>query len=524
MAPISSQEVPIPQKHLVNQFIERQITLGNLSQSDASVRPLTYSKVRAIFKLLVTVSDDLSNKDRQLLNRFESEFSIEKFESTIRFSLQKSTLKNIGNTAFSKYQIRKAEPHFLSYRDSAVYAWADVSETMRLETIEESLYRRFTDRVSVFGSLSEKLSFYVNFTMNRFVGDSSLVYQIEDFKNEDHPYFDFVNWTLWYQSEAAFNISTKYGDFQLGKTPVIWGFSPEYSPILSGSTQTFPYVHYSFKYKNIRFYFMHGSLLPMESSEIHNADEYPQKYLAVHRIEFEINNNLIMSFNEMVIYGNRPLEIEYLIPVNFYWVAEHNQGDRDNLLMALDCSWRIKPGLRWYNTLFWDELAWEKVLTKWWANKFVFQTGFHWVSKTNPYLPDLRIEPTVSRPWTYTHNDMVNSYTSAGIGLGLPQGPNSQSLLLKAGFWPSYRWYFNVSSMLIREGSGLGSSPMDNYDLRDPELDDNTPYLLGEINNSSEFRFETSFSINRIIDIFGLIIYKYPNSKYGGHLGITIDW
>lgn len=519
-----AQEVPIPQKHLVNQFIERHITLGNLSQSDVSVRPITYSKVRDMFRQLAIVADKLSTKDQQLLRRFESEFSIEKFESTVSFPFQKLNLKNIGNTAFNKYQLDKPEPHLLSYRDSAVYAWAEVSETIRLEGIEESIYRRFTDRISIFGSLYDQLSFYVNFTMNRFVGDSLLVYQIEDFKNEDHPYFDFVNWTLWYQSEATFNISTKYGNFQLSKTPVIWGFSPEYSPILSGNTQTFPYVSYSFKYKNIGLHFIHGSLLPMESIEIHRNEGYPQKYLAAHRLEFEINKNLIMSFNEMVIYGNRPFEIEYLIPVNFYWPAEHNQGDRDNLLMALDCSWRIKPGLRWYNTLFWDELAWEKVLTKWWANKFVFQTGFHWTSKTNQYLPDLRVEATVSRPWTYTHNELVNSYTSAGIALGLPQGPNSQSLLLKAGFWPSYRWHFNILSMLIRKGSGLGSSPMDNYDLRDPELDDNTPYLLGEIHNSSEFRIETNYSINRIVDLFGLISYKYLNSEYGGHLGITIDW
>jgi hypothetical protein len=518
------QEAPIAQKHLVNQFIERQITLGNLSQSAATVRPLTYSKIRDMFEQLAVVYDKLSNKDRQLLKRFESEFSTEKFESKISFPLQKSTLKSIGNTAFSNYQIHGSEPHFLSYKDSTVYVWVDVGETIHLEAIEESIYRRFTDQVLVFGSILDQLSFYVNFTMNRFVGDSALVYKIEEFKNEDHTYFDFVNWTLWYQSEATFNISTKYGDIQLSKTPVIWGLSPEHSPILSGSAQTFPYVNYSFKYKNIGFHFIHGSLLPMESIAIHRNEEYPQKYLAAHRIEFEINENLIMSFNEMIIYGNRPFEIEYLIPVNFFWAAEHNQGDRDNVLMALDCSWRIKPGLRWYNTLFWDELAWERVLTKWWANKFIFQTGFHWVSETNPYLADLRIEATISRPWTYTHNDMVNSYTSAGIGLGLPQGPNSQSLLVKGGFWLSYRWYFNISSMLIRQGSGLGSSPMDNYDLRDPELDDDTPYLLGEIHNSSEFRFETNYSINRIIDVFGLISYKNPNSEYSGYLGITIDW
>ncbi|MEE9572979.1 MAG: hypothetical protein V3W20_08025 [Candidatus Neomarinimicrobiota bacterium] len=519
-----AQEVPIPQKHLVNQFIERQVTLGNLSQSDAGVRLFTYSKIRDMFKQLAVVSDKLSNKDRQLLKRFESEFSTEKFERKVSFPLQKSTLKNLGNTAFNKYQIHGSEPHFLSYQDSAVYVWADVSETMRLESIEESTYRRFTDQMSIFGSIFDRLSFYVNFTMNRFVGDSSLVYKIEGFKNEDHPYYDFVNWTLWYQPEATFNISTKYGDFQLSKTPVIWGYSPEHSPILSGGTQTYPYANYSFKFKNFGFHFIHGSLLPRESIAIHLNKENPQKYLAAQRIELEISENFIMSFNEIVIYGNRPFEIEYLIPVNFYWAAEHNQGDRDNVLMALDCSWRIKPGLRWYNTLFWDELAWEKIFSKWWGNKFIFQTGLHWVSKTNPYLADFRVEATVSRPWVYTHSKMVNSYTSAEIGLGLPQGPNSQSLLLKAGFWPSYRWYFNISSMLIRQGSGLGSSPLDNYVLRDPEFDYDTPYLLGEIHNSSEFRLETNYSINRIIDVFGLISYKNPNSEYSGYIGITIDW
>ena len=78
--------------------------------------------------------------------------------------------------------------------------------------------------------------------------------------------------------------------------------------------------------------------------------------------------------------------------------------------------------------------------------------------------------------------------------------------------------------MLIRQGSGLGGSPLDNYDLRDREFDENTPYLLGDIRNSSEFRIETTYTLNRVIDLFGLISYKYPNSEYSGHFGLIIDW
>lgn len=519
-----AQNVPIPSNHLVNGFIERHVTLGNLSQSDISVRPFTYTYVRSALEKLSAVDKELTKNDRQLIRRFSNEFAISDLSEKVNFPLSKSNIINIGKTALSNNLFDVPEPHFISYKDSNVFAWADLGEKVRLEVIDESVYRRFTDNVSIFGSISEKLSFFVDFTMNRFVGDSILVYQIEDYKNEDNPHFDFVNWTLWYQSNAAFNISTKYGNFQLGKVPVIWGFSPHNSPILSGATQTFPFMNYSFKNRFFGFHYLHGSLLPYKSTVIHELEDYPQKYLAGHRIEFFLSKNFTFSFNELVIYGNRPFEVEYLIPANFYWPAEHNLGDKDNLLMALDCSWRIRPGLMWYNTLFWDELAWEKLLSKWWGNKFVFQSGLHWTSQTNPYLIDLRVEGTISRPWTYTHEEFVNSYSSAEIGLGLPQGPNSQSLLIEVGLWPSHRWKIGVETLFVSKGIELGSSVLDNYNMRDRELDKNTPFLLGDIHDSIEFGVESNFALNSIIDIFGKINYNSYDSNLFGYLGMTIDW
>ena len=390
--------------------------------------------------------------------------------------------------------------------------------------INESAYRRFTDQVSIIGSISDELSFLVDFTMNRFVGDSVLVYQLDDYKNEDNPYFDFINWTLWYQSNAAFNISTKFGDLQLAKTPVIWGFSPENSPILSGSSQTFPYLSYSFRNDFVGFDFIHGSLLPFRSTKIHKLDEYPRKYIAGHRLEFFLGDRLSFSFNELVIYGNRPIELEYLIPVNFYWPAEHNLGDKDNLLMALDCSWLITPGLRWYNTLFWDELAWEKIFSRWWGNKYVFQSGIHWVSKSNPYLLEVRIEGTISRPWTYTHENYINSYSSAEIGLGLPQGPNSQSVMIDVGLWPTYRWNLMLELLYLKKGIELSSSVLDNYNDRDRAIDEDTPFLLGKSEESVAVKIESSYEINRILELSGWVSYNTLDSELSGHVGLTIDW
>ncbi len=78
-----AQEVPVPQNHLVNKFIERHITLGNIAQNELGVRPFTYSNVRKMLNQLSSISDYLSNKDRKLLQRFLSEFSIKRTVTVI---------------------------------------------------------------------------------------------------------------------------------------------------------------------------------------------------------------------------------------------------------------------------------------------------------------------------------------------------------------------------------------------------------------------------------------------------------
>jgi len=498
--------------------------LGNIKKNSFAVRPFTYNYIRESLHELSLIESKMIKNDKKLLHRFINEFSLDDFDDMVEFPLSKSNLKHIAKTAFNGYNQNNPEPHFLSYKDDDIYAWMELTETARLEIIDENIYQRYTDNASILGSLSDNLSFFVGFKMNRFIGDSILVYEIEDYRNEDNPYFDFVNWTIWYQSNASFNISTKFGDFQLGKTPVIWGYSPNNSPILSNKTQTFPFINYKYKNDFVGFHFIHGSLLPYESAVIHDMEEYPQKYLAAHRIEFYLGDNFNFSFNEMVIYGNRSFEVEYLIPVNFYWMAEHNLGDKDNLLMALDCSWRVKPGLTWYNTLFWDELAWEKLFSRWWGNKFVLQSGVHWTSKYNSYLLDIRIEGSISRPWTYTHEEFINSYASADIGLGLPQGPNSQSLLVELGLWPTHRWNAKLGTMFMRKGIELGSSVLHNYNLRDRDLDENTPYILGKSNDFVEILLELDYTINQILNIFGKIRYNSLNDNVYGYLGITVDW
>jgi len=192
--------------------------------------------------------------------------------------------------------------------------------------------------------------------------------------------------------------------------------------------------------------------------------------------------------------------------------------------MAVDYCWRIKPGILVYQTLLWDELDWAKLFKLWWGNKYVFQTGVYWIPFTNPKYPDFRVEWTASRPWVYTHYDSLITYTSADIGIGFPEGPNSQLLYVETNWWMSPQSLWRISYRHLVKGSGLGSNPTHNYNDRDSSLDENTPPLLGETTVSNKIELRGTYRFSLMLKGFANISYQDQISQSTGQIGFVLNW
>jgi hypothetical protein len=186
--------------------------------------------------------------------------------------------------------------------------------------------------------------------------------------------------------------------------------------------------------------------------------------------------------------------------------------------------WNAKPGLSIYGTFFWDELSWFKLLSPWWGNKFIFQSGFHWVPFTNPQFPDFRIEFTASRPWVYTHNDSLLNYTSAKHGLGFPLGPNSQLIFMEMNMWPSYKSQLSFNMHYIKKGDGEGSNSNDNYTFDDPILDEETKMLMGKVNSSLNIGIRFNYRITATITIEGNSSYDTNDEVFSGRFGLWLNY
>ena len=512
------QHVPIELDHPIYVFIRQEIAQGRLDIKYGSSMPLYRG---TILDLLNELGKKSSNQDK-LIKRFRAEFSINKIHDGMEFPWEKQKLSS-DFSSLTSFSIDVHEPHILTYKDSQNIFWADLEERITFEFSDEP-HHIYRDRFAFSVFLENTITVHTDFRMNRYVGALPIPEQISSYKDQWVEYYPEVNWSVWYEDQSLIHYKGKHLDIELSKTPFTWGYSPNYSPIFSANTAPFPFIGIEKSFNKVRFKSIHGFLLPFSNEKIHTMESVPDKNIAAHRLEIDLTPNMTASVSEMAVYGGRRFDAEYLLPLNWFWGSEHNLGDRDNILMAVDYCWRIKPGILVYQTLLWDELDWAKLFKPWWGNKYVFQTGVYLVPFTNPKYPDFRVEWTASRPWVYTHYDSLITYTSADIGIGFPEGPNSQLLYVETNWWMSPQSLWRISYRHLVKGSGLGSNPTHNYNDRDSSLDENTPPLLGETTVSNKIELRGTYRLSLMLEGFANISYQDQTSQATGQIGFVYNW
>ncbi len=511
---LTGQSVPIDLDHPVNDYILRYTTEGIVQTLQQGMRPFSFNQINTALDEISKA--ELTQKEKNLLHYYEKEFDVNHFDKGIIDPWQVPHLLKFVKGSVSGYNPRENKLRLVTYQDDDLVLWTDWEEMPQMD-FQDTIRRSFNqDRVTISGQWNHQLSFYSRYSLYR-VGYHKSDPLPEEFKQGYILLEKNTDWLVWDVSEASVKWNNSLIDIELSKLPIYWGFSRHQSPILSGNVQPFTFFRLSKNYKRFRAESIIGSLMPFGDQIL------DIKHLAAHRFEFDFLNTLTLSFSEMVIYAGRNLELGYLLPINLYWSEEHSLGNRDNVLMAFDGFWKVKPGLSIYGTFFWDELSWFKIFTHWWGNKFVFQSGIHFTPFSNPKLPDFRVEYTASRPWVYTHKDSLLTYTSAGIGLGFPMGPNSQLISVEMNMWPTMKSFISINVSYLRRGSGLGSNPNDNYALRDRFIDDQTPFLLGKISEQLILGTSIRYRLSELIYMTGNFNSSSDN-QYTGKFGLLMDF
>ena len=145
---------------------------------------------------------------------------------------------------------------------------------------------------------------------------------------------------------------------------------------------------------------------------------------------FDISPHFNFGFGEVVVYGERPFDLSYLVPFSFLKSVEHSNRDRDNTMLFFAFSNQSIPQTKIYFTFLIDDISFSKIGKGWWGNQTLFNIGV----QSSPFYQsvpiDFKFEYLRLEPYTFSHRLNRNSFTNFGYNLGTFLQPNSELFFL----------------------------------------------------------------------------------------------
>ena len=196
----------------------------------------------------------------------------------------------------------------------------------------------------------------------------------------------------------------------------------------------------------------------------------PDKFLALHSLEFYPTSWLTLGIYESVVWGGR-FEPLYLLPIPavlFY--AQGMVGFPDNSFIGLSGGVKLPASLRANAMLYVDDASFND-LVKLHLNTMLVvagQGGLSWTPNL-PLLKRLSVNYTLVTPYTYSHQNQANdaptygpnfeNYTNAGQNMATSLEPDSDRIEIDALLRPLSFTDVTLFGRFIRHGNGSYGVP-----------------------------------------------------------------
>jgi hypothetical protein len=337
------------------------------------------------------------------------------------------------------------------------------------------------------GTFLNNFGFSISGTNGDAVGNKEVAALRDDirqnFKFNEKPSAAFFDETLGYLT-ADFDMIR----FKFGRDKIRIGYGPMKS-IIDDYAPPFDFIGFDINYKFFTFSYFHGQLLGnsiVQQDSIQGPiNVVSQKYIGYHRIGFNLSDNFNFGVGEMIIYGDRPLDLSYLNPFAFYKSIEHANQDRDNSLLFFDASDRAIDGMKIFGTLLIDDMDFGKLGTGWYANETLLDIGIFSSNLYNIMPADITLEFTKVDPYVHTHRTGNTNFTNNGYDLGSNLKPNSELFLAGINYRINNRTNLDLSFKYIIHGAN-------------PVLPDGTIINVGGDESLGHRTFDSNFA--RILD------------------------
>lgn len=423
----------------VYQFLERMEALHIISDYNSFEIPKPREEIAYYLKEVISNESHLDKIDHQILDDLKTEFEFDMY----------GTLNNSQSYIDSTYDFssQKAK-YFYSYvKPDKFNLFVNlVGEGQVISQNDLENKTNLNTEIGVVGgelrgTLFNKIGFYIRGTNGNVFGNKTVAELRPDIKynfkyslDQAAGFFD--------ETEGYLTADFNYLKVKFGRDQMQIGYGPIKS-IIDDNSPEFDYLGMNIDYDFFHFSYFHGKLLGesyfQQDSIQGGINVVAEKYIGYHRISFDVTKKFNFGAGEMIIYGDRPLDLSYLNPFAFYKSVEHSGQDRDNSFLFFDAVDRSVEGLKIYSTLLIDDIDFGKLGTGWYGNQTLFDIG---IFSSNLYkiLPmDVGLEFTKIDPYVHTHRTANSNFTNFGYNLGSILKPNSEMYNINLNYRLTYR-------------------------------------------------------------------------------------
>jgi len=518
---LPAQSVYVPLHHWAYEFVDRMETKGLIRGAFNSTKP--YSREEMVGYLLQIDAHPggsvLSKTEQEQLDFLRFEFQ-EEFRQlggqnghSYRSRISKIKNSSIGGKLLPGFVYRNNRNMF-SFKDASFKIFIDpVLSQKALFANPDSIAN--TDKVyerthgfTMWGQLGTHVGFYFDFRDTKEWGSRSYP-GLFDISREGLGFVNGYTTHIWHDETVAYLVfKLPHLQLILGKDANYWGPGYRGALGLSDHATSYDQIKLQSVFWRLKFTYLWGFLrtFPVLRSPEGRATE---KNIVAHRLDVNVARWLNVGLYETVVFGGRRFELAYVNPINFYRSAEHALADNDNATMGVDFELLLIPNVKLYGELFIDDLFTSKLGSGWFGNKTAILAGAYWVDAFRMANLDARIEYARARPFVYTHEIDINTYSHFSTGLGHWMGPNADDLYLRLQYRLSKHFYVAADFESLRhganeEGFNVGGNINVSHVTR---VSDTIPFLAGQKERTNSFGVELNYELFRNLHL-GLQLHK----------------
>jgi hypothetical protein len=236
----------------------------------------------------------------------------------------------------------------------------------------------------------------------------------------------------------------------IGRDQLFWGTGFRGAVGISDNSPPFDLILLTGKFGRVR-----GTSFTAQLDQTWH-DEGPHRYLASrylagHRLDYQINDRVEVGVTELILYGGetRGVEWQYFNPILPYYASQHNSGSDDNAMFLFEGAVRPVDGFRLYGELLIDDVQYVRSDD---PNALAWLAGLEWNRALESRRLGVRAEYARVNRWAYTHLVQENQYTHFGSIIGHEIGTDADVSYIEGNYLISADARINLFFELERQG------------------------------------------------------------------------